>query len=107
MTMKKSTGVTLVTVLFLLLAAPVFAQTADQADTASHHKQMTTVGRITAIDLARGTMTLDDGTQYTLPPLFQFTSAPALGQEVQVTYEEQNGQRVAHSVDVGWEGHGD
>jgi Protein of unknown function (DUF1344) len=103
MNLKKATGLTLVT---LLLATPAFAQTADQTATTSQQKQMASVGKITAIDLARGTMTLDDGTQYTLPPSFQFTSAPALGQEVQVTYEEQNGQRVAHSVDAGWRGQG-
>jgi hypothetical protein len=44
--------------------------------------------------------------QFTLAPSFQFTSAPALGQEVEVIYEAQGGQNVAHSVDAGFEGQG-
>jgi hypothetical protein len=62
---------------------------------------MLTQGRITTIDLADGTVTLDNGMQFTLAPSLQFTSFPALGQEVQVTYEEHDGKNVAQIIDVG------
>jgi hypothetical protein len=98
-----------ITMWVLLLAAmPAFAQTADQIgqpgnmpDNGYHQTEMLAVGKITAIDLAHGTLTLDNGTQFRLPPSFEYTSFPALGQEVQVTYGEQGGQKIAHIIDVG------
>ncbi|HSB67895.1 MAG TPA: DUF1344 domain-containing protein [Candidatus Methylomirabilis sp.] len=59
------------------------------------------MGRITSIDLAEGTLTLDNGTQLRLPQSFQFTSFPVVGQETEVTYVEQGGQKVVRSIDVG------
>ena len=44
-------------------------------------------------------MTLDNGTQFTLAPSLQFTSFPAVGQDVEVLYGEQGGKRVARSID--------
>lgn len=56
-------------------------------------------GKITALDLANGTLTLDSGEQYTLPPNFEYTSLPMVGQAVAVTFTEQDGQKVVHQID--------
>lgn len=66
-----------------------------------HQKEMLAVGKITEIDLANGTVTLDTGAQFTLSPALQYTSFPALGEDVQVTYSEQGGKNVARIIDVG------
>lgn len=106
--MKKSAAVAAVAV--LLVAAPVFAQTTSQSsepgtipmtESGYHQTQMTAGGRITDIDLSNGTVTLDNGLQFTLAPSLQYTSFPALGQEVQVTYAEEGGQKVARIIDLG------
>ena len=106
--MKKFTGVTVLAV--LLLTTPVFAQMTDQSsepgtigmnESGYHQKEMLATGRITEVDLANGTVTLDTGAEFTLSPSLQYTSFPALGQEVQVTYSEQGGQKVARIIDVG------
>lgn len=80
-------------VVFLLAAAPVFAQGVPQTE-------MSTMGKITAVDLQRGTLTLDTGAQFTLAPTLQYTTIPAINQEVQVTYSEQGGQKVARIIDL-------
>ena len=92
----------------LLAATPAFAQTADSAgqpgtmpENGYHQTELSTMGKITAVDLANGSLTLDTGMEFRLAPAFEFTSAPALGQDVQVTYDEQGGQKVAHIIDVG------
>jgi len=54
-------------------------------ESGAHQKEVLEAGRITEIDLATGTVTLDTGTQFTLAPSLQYTSCPALGQEVTVT----------------------
>lgn len=74
----------------LLTAAPALAQ----------QKEMVTLGRITAVDLQRGTLALDTGVQFTLAPSLQYTIAPAINQEVQVTYSEQGGQKIARIIDL-------
>jgi hypothetical protein len=92
------------------MGAPAFAQTTNQPsepgtipmnEAGYHQTLMLTSGKITAIDLAQGTLTLDTGTQFTLAPSFEYTSLPALGENVDVTYDEQNGKKVAHMIDVG------
>jgi len=87
----------------LMLATLAFAQnqpgTMQMSD--DIHQARLTSGKITEVDLGRGTLTLDTGMQFTIAPNFEFTSAPAVGQDVEVTYDEQNGQKVAHSIDVG------
>jgi hypothetical protein len=99
----------MITVLGLLLAAtPAVAQLADSPgqlspmpETGYQQMEKSTMGTITAVDLANGTLTLDTGEQFKLAPSVEYTSAPALGQAVQVMYDEQGGQQVAHSVEVG------
>lgn len=104
--MKKFTGTALLAA--LLFAVPAFAQMTDSPSTPGnmpesgyHQKEMLATGRITEIDLAKGTVTLDTGTEFTLSPSLQYTSFPAPGQEVQVTYSEEGGQKVARIIDVG------
>jgi len=105
--MGKFTVVTVLAV--LLLTTPAFAQLAGQSsepgtitmtESGYHQKEMLAAGRITEIDLANGTVTLDTGTQFTLSPSLQYTSFPALGQEVAVTYSEQDGKKVARVIDL-------
>ena len=102
--MKKFGGLALMAL--LLVAAPAFAQ--DQAQSADNNNgsqaEMSTVGTITEIDLADGTLTLDNGMQFKLAPSFQFTSAPRLGDQVEVIYDQEGSQNVAHSVDSGFYG---
>ena len=105
--MGKFTVVTVLAV--LLLTTQAFAQMAGQSsepgtitmsESGYHQKEMLAAGKIAEIDLANGTVTLDTGTQFTLAPSLQYTSFPALGQEVQVTYSEQDGKKVARVIDV-------
>ena len=63
------------------------------------HRVDTTGRGPTLIGLYGKAVTLDNGTQFTLAPSLQFTSFPALGQDVEVLYDEQGGQRVARSID--------
>src|SRR5512146_1658548 len=81
------------TFVLLLAAAPALAQ-------AVHQTEMVTLGRITAVDLQRGTLALDTGMQFTLAPSLQYTTTPAINQEVQVTYSEQGGQKIARILDL-------
>jgi hypothetical protein len=92
----------------LLLATPAFAQTNPANDLGNmndngYHRsaEALTTGKITEIDLANGTLTLDTGMQFTLSPALQYTSVPALGEDAQVTYSEQGGQKVARIIEVG------
>lgn len=109
--MKKFTVATVLAV--LLSTTPAFAQMAGQSsepgtitmgESGYHQKEMLTAGKITEIDLANGTVTLDTGVQFTLSPALQYTSFPALGEDVQVTYSEEGGQKVARIIDVGGPG---
>ncbi len=91
----------------LLFTTPVFAQTTSEPGTLSmndsgyHQSEVLATGRIMEIDLSKGTITLDSGMEFTLSPALQYTSAPAMGQDVEVTYSEQGGQNVARIIEVG------
>lgn len=106
--MKKLGGVALVLVLLMAPAVRVMAQATTDTGTSTENvapqMEMSTIGTITEVDLANGTMTLDNGMEFKLAPSFQYTSAPAVGQNVEVIYDEQGSQKTAHSVDVGFEG---
>ena len=101
--MEKFTVVTVLAV--LLFTAPVFAQTIQPYDLGSmnQHQSSETLatGRITEIDLSKGTLTLDNGRHFTLSPALQYTSTPMLGEEAQVTYSQQGDQNVARIIEVG------
>ena len=77
----------------LLAAAPALAQ-------GVHQTEMVALGKITAVDLQRGTLTLDTVAQFTLAPSLQYTTTPTINQEVQVTYSDQAGQKVARIIDL-------
>jgi len=79
-------------IVVLLAAAPAFAQVVHQTETVA-------LGKITALDLQRGTLTLDTGAQFTLAPSLQYTGTLAINKEVQVTYSEQGAQKVARVID--------
>ena len=103
--MKKFTGAAVLAV--LVWTTPAFAQvtsppsaSGNMPESGAHQKERLEAGRITEIDLANGTVTLDTGTQFALAPSLQYTSFPALGQEVAVTYSEQDGKKVARVIDV-------
>ena len=79
-------------VLFLA-AAPAFAQWVQQ-------DEMVALGKITSVSLERGTLTLDTGAHFTLAPSLQYTTTPTINQEVQVTYNERDGKKVARIIDL-------
>lgn len=106
--MEKKYVAVLVAVL-LSAAVPAFSQMADQpaqpetitlAQSEGSQSQISVMGKIVELDLSQGTVTLDNGEQFTLAPSFQYTSFPAIGQQVEVTYQEEGGKRVAHSIEV-------
>ncbi len=57
-------------------------------------------GTIAAVDLARKTLTLTDGESFTLPENLEYATLPTLGQAVEVTFTEQNGQKVVRWIDL-------
>lgn len=105
--MKGTKIVLVILVAVALLSAPAFAQMWGQqsgSETAQAGREsspaMNVSGKITSIDLVNGTLTLDNGTHFLLAPSLQYTSTPVIGQDVQVTYIEENGNKVARSVEV-------
>ncbi len=88
--MRKRRAITLI--VLLLAVAPALAW--------AGRTEMVALGRITAVDLQRGTLMLDTGPRFTLAPTVQYTTTPAINQEVQVTYSEQGGQKVARIIDI-------
>lgn len=106
--MEKFTGATVLAI--LLLTTPVFAQmvgdpgTMTMNESGYHQTEVLATGRITELDLSKGTVTLDTGMQFSLSPTLQYTSFPALGEDVQITYVPQvdeNDANVARIIDVG------
>ncbi len=91
----------------VLFATPAVAQMTRDSGTTTvleidyQQAEVLTTGRITEIDLAKGTMTLDTGMRFVLSPALQYTSTPTLGEEVQVTYSKHGRQNVARIIDVG------
>jgi hypothetical protein len=67
---------------------------------------MLTTGTITEVDLARGIFTLHDGREFILPPLFQYTSFPVLGQKVEILFADEGGQNVTRSIHTSQRGRG-
>ena len=62
--------------------------------------ELTVDGKITSLDFAHRTLTLDDGEQFTLPVSLEYATLPAIGQAVEVTFAEQNGQKVVRWIDL-------
>jgi len=57
-------------------------------------------GKIAAVDLSHKLLTLDAGAQFTLPKPLEYATLPTLGQAVEVTVAEQNGQKVVRWIDL-------
>jgi hypothetical protein len=55
-------------------------------------------GTIAAVDLAHKILTLDDGESFMLPEHLEYSTLPTLGQAVEVTFAEQNGQTVVRWI---------
>ncbi len=64
-----------------------------------HMGESTVLGKIAQLDFENGTMTLNDGEHFTLPKDLEYTSLPTLGEAVEVTFSEQNGQKVVRWID--------
>lgn len=62
-------------------------------------KMVTIEGEIKSIDLSDHTLTLQDGTQFKLPTTFEYTSLPVTGEHVQVTYDDEGGQKVVSQIE--------
>ena len=102
--------VTLVVLTAVVLFAPAaYAQMleqtsqpgSEQLSTDGSGQSMVAVeGKIKVVDLSQGTLTLEDGTQFTLPPSFQYTSFPAIGDQVQVRYAREGDQKVIRAIDI-------
>ena len=94
-------------VALLMVAAPTYAQIAipDQSATpATLEIETIAQGVVTDIDLVNRTLSLQDGEQFTLPPSIAETSIPAIGEQVEVTYDVEGGKKVVHEIDMGFGG---
>ena len=61
---------------------------------------LTATGKITNLDFAHRTLALDDGKQFTLPASLEYSNFPTIGEPVEVTFSEQNGQKVVRWIDL-------
>ena len=61
---------------------------------------LTVTGTITNIDFDHRTLTLNDGESFTLPASLEYSSLPTIGQAVEVTFAEQNGQKMIRWIDL-------
>ena len=62
-------------------------------------KMVNIEGEVKTIDLSDHTLTLQDGTQLKLPTTFEYTSLPVTGEHVQVTYDDEGGQKVVSQIE--------
>jgi hypothetical protein len=96
--MKTST--TLIT-LAALVAALSMGSAAFASPAESSGQMLAAVGEIKDLDWAHETLTLDSGARFTMPPMFPYTTFPALGQYVKVFYVEENGHSVVRMIETG------
>lgn len=100
-TMKKLPFLALVAL--LMAATSAYAQVAAPGQSGGSPEKWASVeGEIRDLDLAHGTLTLQDGEQFTLPPSVAESGFPQAGQHVKVTYDEQGGQKVVRELDIGF-----
>jgi hypothetical protein len=66
----------------------------------SQQTELTVDGKIAAVDRSNKTLTLNDGEQFTLPENLEYSTLPTIGQQVEVTFAEQNGQKVVRWIDL-------
>jgi hypothetical protein len=94
----KQLGVMVLAVVLMMGGTVAVAGAQSAQDTGAQASRLVT-GKITELDFAQGTLTLDNGEQFTLPENLEYTSLPMLGQAVEVTFDEQNGQKVVQQID--------
>src|SRR3974377_1500709 len=86
----------------LMTGAPAYAQMRmpDQSmGGAMPRTERTVFGVIKDIDLADRILKLQDGEQFTLPPFVAETSTPQIGEEVEIKYDIEGGQKVVHELE--------
>ena len=57
-------------------------------------------GKVTALDSAKRTLTLDDGTELTIPPGAQLPPDVKEGAMIKASFEERAGQKVLTGLEV-------
>jgi hypothetical protein len=62
--------------------------------------ELTVNGKIAAVDFTHRTLILNDGEQFMLPQNLEYSTVPAVGEAVEVTFAEQDGQKVVHWIDL-------
>jgi hypothetical protein len=102
-------GIAILAVVTLVAAPVAYAQMmehpqASASGTETQHEFGALMGKIVSVDIENGTLTLDTGEQLTLTPNFEYTSFPAVGQDVNVDYVVQDGKKMLRSIDVGGQG---
>jgi len=89
----------------LVVSAPAWAQMEQPVAAPPHdHPKVTVVfGTIAALDLrSGGGLLLNDGTRLSMPPDSEqliWTDVPEVGEQVRVTYDIENGQRVVREIE--------
>jgi SH3 domain-containing YSC84-like protein 1 len=68
-------------------------------DQRSSADEITIEGKIATVDLSQGLLTLENGTLLTLPASFQYTSIPAVGDQVEVTYAREGENKMVREID--------
>ena len=84
----------------LAWAGQVQAQGAPQGSPSIAAGAQQVQGKVTAVDPAKGTLTLEDGTQLTIPRGAQLPPDIKEGSIVKASFEEQSGQKVLTGVEV-------
>jgi hypothetical protein len=101
--MKAYTYIAAVLVAWLCWAAPAAYAQVSPPDQPTAPTGVA-IGTIKSMDLRPGgSITLDDGTMLTMPPdseQLQWTSLPQFGDQVQVTFDNEDGRNVVRSIEV-------
>ena len=105
--MKRRTSVRVVLLVAAIVAAvpigwagQVQAQGAPQGPPQMAAGAQQVQGKVTALDAAKHTLTLEDGTQLTIPPGAQLPPDIKEGAIVKASFEERSGQKVLIGLEV-------
>lgn len=94
----------IVAVLPILWTLPVHAQSGPQGSPqmlpGGSMPQQEVQGTVKNLDASRRMLTLDDGTQLTIPPAVQLPGGIKEGTIVKASFEERSGQNVVTSLEV-------
>ena len=81
-------------------AVQVQAQGAPQGPPQRGAGEQLVQGKITALDASKRTLTLEDGTQLTIPPGAQLPPDVKEGAMIRASFEERSGQKVLTGLEV-------